>query len=132
MATLKLDDLLGKKKEALQVLDLSQNNVQSKEEFDRLLDKVPEYKIRPEKVSLTLKDFLVYNWFILLKSFSNREHEIYCIIMNFIIWTPSPVFFGKQIKKDEMSKARGACEGEERCMQRFGWWTWGKGTTWKG
>jgi len=85
MATLKLDDLLGKKKEALQVLDLSQNNVQSKEEFDRLLDKVPEYKIRPEKVSLTLKDFLVYNWFILLKSFSNREHEIYCIIMNFII-----------------------------------------------
>jgi len=69
MATLKLDDLFGKKKEALQVLDLSQSTVQSKEEFDRLLDKVPEYKIRPEKVSLTLKDFLVYNDIYLVHSF---------------------------------------------------------------
>ena len=69
MATLKLDDLLGKKKEALQVLDLSRSTVQSKEEFDRLLDKVPEYKIRPEKVGLTLKDFLVYNDIYLVNSF---------------------------------------------------------------
>jgi len=59
MAALKLDDLLGKKKEAPQVLDLSQSTVQSKEEFYKLLDKVPEYKIRPEKVSSTLKHFLV-------------------------------------------------------------------------
>jgi hypothetical protein len=56
MATIKLDDLLGKKKEAPQVLDLSRSIIQSKEEFHRLLDKVPEYKIRPEKVSLNLKD----------------------------------------------------------------------------
>jgi len=69
MAALKLDDLFGKKKEALQVLDLSRNTVQSREEFDRLLDKVPEYKIRPEKVSLTLKDFLVYNDIYLVHSF---------------------------------------------------------------
>jgi hypothetical protein len=69
MATLKLDDLLGKKKEAPQVLDLSRSTVQSKEEFDRLLDKVPEYKIRPEKVSLTLKDFLVCNAIYLVNSF---------------------------------------------------------------
>lgn len=65
MAALKLDDLLGKKKEALQVLDLSRSTVQSKEEFDKLLDKVPEYKIRPEKASITLKDFLVYKWHLL-------------------------------------------------------------------
>lgn len=56
MATIKLDDLLGKKKEAPQVLDLSRSIVQSKEEFHRLLDKVPEYKIRPEKVSLSMKE----------------------------------------------------------------------------
>jgi hypothetical protein len=68
MATLKLDDLLGKKKEALQVLDLSRSIVQSKEEFDRLLDKVPEYKIRPEKVSSTLKNFLVCNDLCLVNS----------------------------------------------------------------
>jgi hypothetical protein len=55
MATIKLDDLLGKKKEAPQVLDLSRSVIQSKEEFQRLLDKVPEYKIRPEKVSLCMK-----------------------------------------------------------------------------
>jgi hypothetical protein len=53
MATLKLDDLFAKKKEAPQVLDLSRSTVQSNEEFHRLLDKVPEYKIRPEKVGLT-------------------------------------------------------------------------------
>jgi hypothetical protein len=60
MATIKLDDLLGKKKEAPQVLDLSRSIVQSKEEFQRLLDKVPEYKIRPEKVSLPWKKFILY------------------------------------------------------------------------
>ncbi|XP_066992332.1 uncharacterized protein [Anabrus simplex] len=47
---LKLDDLLTKKKEAPQVLDLSRSVVQSKEEFRKLLDRCPEYKIRPEKV----------------------------------------------------------------------------------
>lgn len=79
MATLKLDDLLGKKKEAPQVLDLSRSTVQSKEEFERLLDKVPEYKIRPEKVSLIWKIFLcimTFIWLILWKSFCNRELEI--------------------------------------------------------
>ncbi|PSN42039.1 hypothetical protein C0J52_12274 [Blattella germanica] len=50
MAAIKLDDLLGKKKDTPQVLDLSRSIVQTKEEFQRLLDKVPEYKIRPEKV----------------------------------------------------------------------------------
>ena len=56
MAAIKLDDLLGKKKEAPQVLDLSRNVVQSKEEFRRLFDKVPEYKIRPEKVRMLLQN----------------------------------------------------------------------------
>ncbi|XP_049957143.1 uncharacterized protein LOC126473858 [Schistocerca serialis cubense] len=50
MATIKLDDLLGKKKEAPQVLDLSRSVVQSKEDMRKLMDRVPEYKIRPEKV----------------------------------------------------------------------------------
>ncbi|XP_061391209.1 uncharacterized protein LOC133326596 [Musca vetustissima] len=45
-----LDDLLGKKKPAVSVLDLSRNVVQSSEEFKRLMEKVPEYKMRPIKV----------------------------------------------------------------------------------
>lgn len=60
MATIKLDDLFGKKTEVPQVLDLSRSTIQSKEEFQRLLDKVPEYKIRPEKVSLTLKELILH------------------------------------------------------------------------
>ncbi|XP_075162126.1 uncharacterized protein LOC142234825 [Haematobia irritans] len=45
-----LDDLLGKKKAVVSVLDLSRNIVQTSEEFKRLMEKVPEYKMRPIKV----------------------------------------------------------------------------------
>lgn len=46
----KLDDLLAKKKTVVPVLDLSRNVVQSSEELKRLMEKVPEYKMRPIKV----------------------------------------------------------------------------------
>lgn len=46
----KLDDLFGKKKEVIPVLDLSKSTANSKEEFKRLLEKVPDYKMRPIKV----------------------------------------------------------------------------------
>lgn len=46
----KLDDLFDKKKEVAPILDLSKATVNSKEELRKLLDKVPEFKIRPEKV----------------------------------------------------------------------------------
>uniref|UniRef100_A0A8D8ZDX3 Uncharacterized protein n=1 Tax=Cacopsylla melanoneura TaxID=428564 RepID=A0A8D8ZDX3_9HEMI len=45
-----LDDLISKKKDSLQILDLSKSIVNSKEELRRLLEKVPEFKIKPEKV----------------------------------------------------------------------------------
>ncbi|XP_073838555.1 uncharacterized protein [Musca autumnalis] len=45
-----LDDLLGKKKTVVSVLDLSRSIVQSSDEFKRLMEKVPEYKMRPIKV----------------------------------------------------------------------------------
>lgn len=47
---LKLDDFLSKKKEPAQVLDLSKATANSNDEFRRLLEKIPEYKIKPEKV----------------------------------------------------------------------------------
>lgn len=47
----KLDDLLGKRKDALPVLDLSKTIIHNKEEYKRLFEKVPDYKMRPLKVS---------------------------------------------------------------------------------
>lgn len=48
----KLDDFLGKKKETAPILDLSKVVANSKEEFRRLYDKVPDYKIKAEKVRI--------------------------------------------------------------------------------
>lgn len=47
----KLDDLLGKKKEIIPVLDLSKTIAHTKEEYKRLMEKVPDYKTRPIKVN---------------------------------------------------------------------------------
>lgn len=44
------DDFLSKKKENGPVLDLSKATCSSKEDFRKMLDKVPEFKIRAEKV----------------------------------------------------------------------------------
>lgn len=46
----KLDDFLVKKKETAPILDLSKTLANSKEELRRLLEKVPDFKIKPEKV----------------------------------------------------------------------------------
>ncbi|XP_044747533.1 uncharacterized protein LOC123308769 [Coccinella septempunctata] len=54
-----MDDLFGKKKESSAILDLSKSVANSKEELRRLLDKVPDFKIRPEKVpeeTIKIKD----------------------------------------------------------------------------
>lgn len=46
----KLDDLLGKKKEIVPVLDLSKTIAHTKEEYKRLQERIPDYKMRPIKV----------------------------------------------------------------------------------
>lgn len=46
----KLDDFLSKKKETAPILDLSKAVVSTKEDFKKLLEKVPDYKIKSEKV----------------------------------------------------------------------------------
>lgn len=50
LAMSKLDDMLGKKKEVVPVLDLSKTVAHTKEEYKRLLEKVPDFKMRPIKV----------------------------------------------------------------------------------
>ncbi|RZC39875.1 WRKY transcription factor protein 1 [Asbolus verrucosus] len=55
----KLDDFLGKKKETAPILDLSKTVATNQEEFRRLLEKVPDFKIKSEKVhmeSIKIKD----------------------------------------------------------------------------
>lgn len=44
------DDLFGKKKDVVPVLDLSKSIVTNKDELKRLMEKVPDYKMRPVKV----------------------------------------------------------------------------------
>lgn len=44
------DDLFGKKKDVVPVLDLSKSTVTNKEELKRLMEKVPDYKMRAVKV----------------------------------------------------------------------------------
>lgn len=46
----KFEDLFGKKKEAVPVLDLSKSTATTKEEFKKLMEKVPDFKMRPVKV----------------------------------------------------------------------------------
>lgn len=45
----KLDDFLGKKKETAPILDLSKSIANTQEEFRRLYEKVPDFKIKAEK-----------------------------------------------------------------------------------
>uniref|UniRef100_A0A182PDV2 Uncharacterized protein n=1 Tax=Anopheles epiroticus TaxID=199890 RepID=A0A182PDV2_9DIPT len=45
-----MDDIFGKKKEVVPILDLSKSSATTKEEFKRMIEKVPDYKMRPIKV----------------------------------------------------------------------------------
>ena len=46
----RFEDLFNKKKEAPPVLDLSKTTATNQDEFKKLMEKVPDFKIRPVKV----------------------------------------------------------------------------------
>ena len=48
--SIKLEDMLTVVKPPPQALDLFRTKIKTKEDFDKAYEKVPEYKIRPEKV----------------------------------------------------------------------------------
>ncbi|XP_071451817.1 uncharacterized protein [Hetaerina americana] len=48
--SLRLDDFLSKKKEPSPELDDCNTQISTKEDFEKFLDRLPEYRIRPEKV----------------------------------------------------------------------------------
>lgn len=47
-----IEEFLAKKKELTTLLDLQNCTANSKEELRKLVEKVPEFKIKPEKVLL--------------------------------------------------------------------------------
>lgn len=51
----KIDDLFDKKKDEAPMLDLSKTVINTAEEYRAVLDKVPDFKTRPEKVTVELK-----------------------------------------------------------------------------
>jgi membrane carboxypeptidase/penicillin-binding protein len=58
----KFEDLFSKKKEAVPVLDLSKSTATTKEEFKKLMEKVPDFKrqvpvkVRPEEIKIKEKE----------------------------------------------------------------------------
>lgn len=50
----KIDDLFDKKKDEAPMLDLSKTVINTAEDFRAVLDKVPDFKTRPEKVTIEL------------------------------------------------------------------------------
>jgi len=51
MALFRLEDLLAPRAETSQVLDLSASKPRTRQEFEKLLASVPEFRIKPEKVN---------------------------------------------------------------------------------
>lgn len=48
------DDIFDKKKDEAPILDLSKTVINTAEEYRAVLDKVPDFKTRPEKVIILL------------------------------------------------------------------------------
>ena len=49
-AKFKLEDILNKKKAPPQILDLANLKINSEEEYRAVVEKIPDYKIKPKKV----------------------------------------------------------------------------------
>ena len=56
-AKFQLEDILNKVKPPPQILDLVNTKIESEQEFNALIEKIPDYKIKPETVSTKKKEF---------------------------------------------------------------------------
>ena len=57
MALFRLEDLLAPRAETSQILDLSASKPRTRQEFEKLLENVPEFRIKPEKVRHSIEDY---------------------------------------------------------------------------
>ena len=51
-AKFKLEDILNKQKAPPQILDLVHIKIETEEDYKGVIEKIPDYKIKPERVSL--------------------------------------------------------------------------------
>ena len=49
-AKFKLEDILNKKKAPPQILDLANMKIETEEDFKNVIEKIPDYRIKPERV----------------------------------------------------------------------------------
>ena len=54
-AKFKLEDILNKQKAQPQILDLTNVKIESEEDFKNVIEKIPDYKIKPERVSNAIR-----------------------------------------------------------------------------
>ncbi len=50
-AKFKLEDILNKQKAPPQILDLAKIVIESEEDYKATIEKIPDYRIKPERVS---------------------------------------------------------------------------------
>ena len=53
-AKFKLEDILNKQKAPPQILDLAAIRIETEEDFKNVIEKIPDYKIKPERVRRVL------------------------------------------------------------------------------
>ena len=59
-AKFKLEDILNKQKAPPQILDLANIKIETEEEFKNVIEKIPDYRIKPERVSQQNIGYSIY------------------------------------------------------------------------
>ena len=60
-AKFKLEDILNKQKAPPQILDLANIKIETDEEFKNVIEKIPDYRIKPERVRMFISTFIFVN-----------------------------------------------------------------------
>lgn len=59
-AKFKLEDILNKKKAPPQILDLANIKIESEEDFRAVIEKIPDYRIQPERVCVFIGSWVTH------------------------------------------------------------------------
>ena len=70
-AKFKLEDILNKQKAPPQILDLVHIKIETEEEYKNVIEKIPDYKIKPERVSEFITSWVYFRYFKICEICSN-------------------------------------------------------------
>lgn len=76
MSLFRLEDLLAPRAEATQALDLSTARPRTKQEFDKLIAHIPEFRIKPEKVTTITSKFQIHSKVMKFDILKVRPEEV--------------------------------------------------------